>query len=101
MPVATPEPRTLTRTSVQLKFTTNSGYRSEFTGKGGKGSAHRVTGEEVPPQAPLLAALKEVARLSAVFGFEAQARAAFEEAVAGVPAAGAPAPSLEPSSSTP
>lgn len=75
---------TLKRTNVQIKYTGSDGYRSEFCAKGGTGSLHRKTGGEVPPQKALLSGLEELARLTALFGFEADARAAFEGAVARV-----------------
>lgn len=75
---------TLKRTSVQIKYTGSDGYRSEFTAKGGAGTAHRVTGEEVPPQRALLAAIEELSRLTSLFGFEREARAAFDGSAAAV-----------------
>lgn len=69
----------LTRTSVQIKYTSSDGYRAEFGGKAGTGSKHLKTGEEVPPQHALLAALEELSRLTALFGFEEDAKKAFDE----------------------
>lgn len=70
----------LKRTSVQIKYTASDGFRSEFGGKAGTGTKHRVTGEEVPPQRALIAGIEELARLTALFGFEVEARDAVEGA---------------------
>lgn len=75
---------TLKRTSVRIKYTGSDGYRAEFSTKGGTGSVNFKSGEEVPPQAALIFALEELARLTALFGFEAEARAAAEGAFARV-----------------
>lgn len=75
---------TLKRTSVQIKYTGSDGYRAEWTAKGGEGTAHRKTGEQVPPQNALVAAFEELARLTALFGFENDARKAADEAFARV-----------------
>ena len=75
---------TLKRTSVQIKYTSSDGYRADFIAKGGTGSTHRVTGDEVPPQRALLAALGELTRLVALFGFDAEARVEFDGAMASV-----------------
>jgi hypothetical protein len=68
---------TLKRTTVVIKYTSSDGYRAELTTKGGEGTAHRVTGEPVPPQRALISALEELARLTALFGFEDEALEAF------------------------
>lgn len=75
---------TLKRTSVQIKYTSSDGFRAEFGGKAGTGTRHRVTGEEVPPQNALIAGFEELARLTALFGFESEAREAAEGAFARV-----------------
>lgn len=74
----------LKRTSVQIRYTSSDGYRSEFGAKAGEGSKNLKTGEDVPPQHALIEALGELARLAALFGFEAEAREAAEGAFARV-----------------
>lgn len=71
---------TLKRTKVVISYTGSDGYRSEMTLKGGTGSHHLVTGAEVPPQAALLAAVDELARITALFGFADEAMAEFTAA---------------------
>ena len=71
---------TLKRTSVQIKYSSSDGFRFEYGAKAGTGTKHRVTGEEVPPQLALLDALEELARLTALFGFEAEALKKFNGA---------------------
>jgi hypothetical protein len=75
---------TLKRTSVQINYTSSDGYRMAFGTKAGSGSKHRVTGVEVPPEEALLAALEELARLTALFGFEDEATRRFQCARAAV-----------------
>lgn len=75
---------TLKRTSVQIKYTSSDGYRFEFSAKAGAGSRNLSTGEEVPPQYALIEAIEEMARLCALFGFEADARKAADGAFARV-----------------
>lgn len=70
----------LKRTSVQIKYTSTDGFSAEFVGKAGAGTRHRVTGEEVPPQRALIAGFEELARLTALFGFESEARQAADDA---------------------
>jgi hypothetical protein len=70
----------LKRTNVVIKYAASDGYQAEFTARGGEGTAHRVTGEPVPPQRALIAALQELARLTALFGFEDEALEAFTDA---------------------
>ena len=70
----------LKRTSVQIKYTSTDGFSAEFSGKGGAGTRHRVTGEEVPPHRALIAGFEELARLAALFGFESEARQAADDA---------------------
>lgn len=70
----------LTRTSVQIKYSSSDGFRFEYGAKAGTGTKHRVTGEEVPSQHALLEALGELARLTALFGFEAEALKEFNGA---------------------
>lgn len=71
---------TLARTRVTIAYTSSDKYRAGFTAKAGKGSQHRVTGEEVPPERALLAALEELARLTALFGFQDEALECFNGA---------------------
>ncbi len=75
---------TLKRTSIVVKYTSSDGYRLEYGGKAGTGTKHRVTGEEVPPQACFIAAFGELARILSLFGFEEQARKASENSFAAV-----------------
>lgn len=70
----------LTRTNVQIKYSSSDGFRCEYGAKAGKGSTNLRTGEEVPPQHALLEALGELARLTALFGFEAEALEEFNGA---------------------
>lgn len=70
----------LKRTLVRIDYTSDDGYRADFTAKAGTGSKHRVTGEEVPPEKALLGAVEELARLTALFGFEDQALERFNDA---------------------
>ena len=60
----------LTRTNVVVKYGADDGYSSEA---GFKGTKER-------PELGLLAALEELARLTALFGFEAEALEAFNGA---------------------
>lgn len=70
----------LKRTSVQIKYTSSDGYRAEFVAKSGDGIKSLKTGDEVPAQHALIAAFEELARLTALFGFESEARAAADGA---------------------
>lgn len=71
---------TLKRAGIVLKYTASDGYRMEFDAKGGTGTQHRVTGEEVPPEKALLAGLAELSRILTLFGFEVEAQKVFGEA---------------------
>lgn len=62
-------------TSVVIKYTADDGYKSELMCKGGDGTTALV-----PPEKALLAGLEELARLTALFGFEDQALEVFTEA---------------------
>lgn len=75
---------TLKRTSVQINYTASDGYRSECGYKAGAGSISLKTGEPIPPEGALLEALEELARLTALFGFEAEALERFNAARARV-----------------
>ena len=75
---------TLTRTSVSITYAASDGYRAACAYKAGKGTAHLKTGEPVPPEEALLAALEELARLTALFGFEDEATRRFQCARAAV-----------------
>lgn len=75
---------TLKRTSVVIKYTSSDGYRMSFEAKGGTGIAHRLTGEQVPPQHAFLAAVGELARMTALFGFEDEAKTEFDKAVTAI-----------------
>lgn len=71
---------TLKRTRVEIAYTASDGYHAECMYKGGQGSRVISTGAEVPPENALLAALEELARLTALFGFTDQALTVFTEA---------------------
>lgn len=71
---------TLKKTSVQIGYTSSDGYRMEWSAKAGAGSKNAKTGEEVPPQHSMIAGLEELARLTALFGFEDEALEAFNGA---------------------
>lgn len=71
---------TLKKTSVQIGYTSSDKYRMVWTAKAGTGSKNAKTGEEVPPQHALIAGLEELARLTALFGFENEAFEAFNGA---------------------
>ena len=71
---------TLTRTRVVVAYTASDGFRAEFGAKGGIGTKHRVTGMCVPPEHALIAGLEELARITALFGFEDAALEAFNAA---------------------
>jgi len=73
-----PEP-TLVKTSVTISYTASDKYRQSFEARGGKGAHNRVTGVEVHPHKAYLAAVEELARLTELFGFGAEAKAKFEK----------------------
>lgn len=66
---------TLKTTRVLISYTASDGYRSEMS----LSSARATT-----PQAVYIEAVEELSRLCALFGFEAEARQAFEGAAARV-----------------
>jgi hypothetical protein len=76
---------TLVKTKVVFSYTASDGYRMEFGAKAGKGSKD-VHGNEVAPELAYLDALEELARLTALFGFEDQAKERFDAAQARVAA---------------
>jgi hypothetical protein len=65
----------LKRTSVTIKYTASDGYRSEVN----YSNTGRM-GTQPPPELPLIEALEELARLTALFGFEDRALEAFNGA---------------------
>jgi len=67
----------LKRTRVEISYGSYDGYRQTLTAKGGTGSIRPSTGQEVEPEIALLAGLEELARLTALFGFEDEALAKF------------------------
>ena len=71
---------TLKRTTVHIRYTASDGYRSEFSADVAPGSKNLKTGEPVPPQMALLIGLRELARLTALFGFQDDALREFNEA---------------------
>lgn len=64
---------TLKRTSVQISYTGSDGYSSTSKFTGGGNTKER-------PEIGLLGALEELSRLTALFGFEAEALEAFSGA---------------------
>lgn len=70
----------LISTKVVIYHLASDGYRAEWTAKAGKGTNHRVTGEKVPPQTALLSALEELARITALYGFQDEALELFNAA---------------------
>ena len=73
----------LERTSVQITYRADDGYKAEVGYKSGKG-VRAFEGGPTRPEAALLAGVEELARLTALFGFEAEARQAFDAATARV-----------------
>lgn len=73
----------LERTSVQINYRCDDGYKAEAGYKSGKG-VRAFEGDPTRPEAALLAGVEELARLTALFGFEAEARKVFDEAAARV-----------------
>lgn len=65
----------LKRSSATIRYRATDGYRSEVTF-----SQIGRRGIDCPPEAPLLEAIDELARLLALFGFEKQAREKVDEA---------------------
>lgn len=65
----------LTKTSVTVRYTSNDGYSSDQTFK-----IYPIDHNRLPPEQPLIDAVEELARLTALFGFEDKALAAFNEA---------------------
>lgn len=78
--MTTNEDPKLKRTRVSIAYTSTDGYRMEYDARGGTGTRHRVTGQEVLPEKALLGALEELARITALFGFEDQALEVFTTA---------------------
>ena len=72
----------LNRTSVQINYAADDGYSSRCGYSSGKGV--KLDGKPTEPQMALLCGVEELARLAALFGFESEARQAFEGAVARV-----------------
>lgn len=75
----------LVRASVQINYTADDGYRSECGFKSGKGAPDIGFGP-TDPEAALLGGLEELARLTALFGFEDRALTVFNESRAAVAA---------------
>jgi cob(I)alamin adenosyltransferase len=71
---------TLKKTSVKISYASSDGHRMTFTANGGKGTTHQRTGEEVPPQSAFIEAVAQLARLTALFGYQDEALAAFTKA---------------------
>lgn len=77
---------TLKRASVQIKYMSSDGHRSTFDAKAGTGEVMLSTGLPVQPHQTLISAIDELARTLALFGFEAEARKATDDACARVAA---------------
>jgi hypothetical protein len=71
---------TLTKTHVKFGYSASDGYRMSYEAKGGAGTKHLETGSEVPPQLALTEALRELTRILHLFGFDAEAQQAFDDA---------------------
>jgi len=66
---------TLKRASVKIKYAASDGYLSEVTY-----SSHAIGRTDVPPKDALIEAIDELARLSELFGFGAEASLAVASA---------------------
>lgn len=71
---------TLTRSSVTISYASSDGFSSGFSCKAGKGCQHEGADGPVPPETALITGLAELARLTALFGFEDRALEAFNTA---------------------
>lgn len=78
-----PDP-TLKRTKVSIAYTSSDGYRMEFDAKTSPTHKNLRTGEPVPPEDAMLAAVEELSRILALFGFADEARARFDKAATSV-----------------
>lgn len=67
----------LKRTKISIIYGAASGSGMKYDVKGGTGTKHPITGEEVPPHHALIDAIGHLARISVVFGFEAHALEVF------------------------
>lgn len=65
----------LTTSSVTIRYSANDGYSGEQTFK-----IYPVDIGNIPPEQPMVDALEELARLTALFGFEDKALEAFNGA---------------------
>lgn len=68
---------TLTKAKITIVYAASDGFRSELSYAAGGGHPNWITGAATLPQDALLAALEELARLTALFGFEDEAMAVF------------------------
>lgn len=66
----------LTKTQVVIRYESDDGFESEES----FGSDHLPPSLQLPPEANLIHGLEELARLTALFGFEDHALAAFNGA---------------------
>lgn len=80
-----PDP-TLKRTKTSIAYTSSDGYRMEFDAKASPTSKNTRTGEPVPLHEPLLAAVEELSRILALFGFADEAKARFDKAATNIAA---------------
>lgn len=60
----------LKRTKISISYGTTGGSGMKYDAKGGTGTKHPITGEEVPPHLALIDAIGQLARISVIFGFE-------------------------------
>lgn len=74
-----PDP-TLNRARVEIAHGCSDGFFGTFGAKGGWGYLHPATKQPIPPERALLAGLEELARLTALFGFEDEAMKVFVDA---------------------
>lgn len=68
----------LTRSSVEIRYTADDGYSTVSGYRTGKGAP--VAGDATKPEGAILAGLEELARIAALFGYEAEARKTVDEA---------------------
>jgi hypothetical protein len=71
---------TIKRIKIEVGYTGSDGYRQTLTCKGGAGTCRKSTGDEVPPEAALFAAIDELSRFAALFGFADEAALRFNAA---------------------
>ena len=60
----------LKRTKISISYGMTNGSGLKYDAKGGAGTKHPITGEEVPPHIVLIDAIGQLSRASVMFGFE-------------------------------